>query len=129
MRTAYPPNDKPVMVFDGNCGFCRYWIIKWKRLTQERITYSPYQEVADQYPDIPLDHFKKAVQLILPSGEVLSGAAAAYYTQRTGFWKFLYHGYLHHTLFRKISDAVYRWIADHRSFMFRLSKLFFGQKP
>jgi predicted DCC family thiol-disulfide oxidoreductase YuxK len=31
------------MLFDGDCGFCRRWIGKWKELTGDRVRYAPYQ--------------------------------------------------------------------------------------
>ena len=37
--------DRPLLVFDGECPFCRAWVDYWKRLTGDRIDYAPYQEV------------------------------------------------------------------------------------
>ena len=59
---------KPMVVFDGRCGFCRIWIDYWKQLTGSSLDYAPSQEVGANFPEIPLEQFQQAVQLILPSG-------------------------------------------------------------
>jgi predicted DCC family thiol-disulfide oxidoreductase YuxK len=43
----------PLLLYDGDCGFCGYWARYWQKLTGERVDYRPYQELAAQYPDIP----------------------------------------------------------------------------
>ena len=35
----------PVLVFDGECGFCRVWVEYWKRLTGERVEYVAFQAI------------------------------------------------------------------------------------
>src|SRR6185503_17174184 len=49
---------RPIMIFDGNCGFCGIWIDYWKRLTGDSILYEPYQEAADRFPRIPRENFQ-----------------------------------------------------------------------
>src|SRR6478672_810226 len=71
-----PPSNTPLLVYDGDCAFCRIWIEFWRRLTGGQIAFAPYQEVADRFPQIPRENFQRAVQLILPDGEVLSAAHA-----------------------------------------------------
>ena len=65
-----------MLVYDGDCSFCRMWIDYWRQLTGDAIDYAPFQEAADRYPGIPRENFAKSVQLIFPSGEVRSGAHA-----------------------------------------------------
>ena len=43
-----------------------------------RVAYAPYQEAAAQFPQIPVENFKRAVHLVLPDGEVLSAAHAVF---------------------------------------------------
>ncbi len=76
-RVGRPPS-RPTLVFDGDCGFCRYWIARWRRVTGDLVEYAPYQEVAGYYPEIPVESFAKSVQLILPDGGVTSGAEAVF---------------------------------------------------
>ena len=70
--------DRPVLVFDGECPFCRVWVECWKRLSGEQILYEPFQEVGSWFPQISQGDFASAVKLILPDGEVRSGAHAVF---------------------------------------------------
>ena len=60
-----------MLVYDGDCAFCRRWIARWRRVTGERVEYGPYQEVAGRFPALPLERLQSAVQLIEPDGRVL----------------------------------------------------------
>ncbi|MBI1930250.1 DUF393 domain-containing protein [Candidatus Poribacteria bacterium] len=105
----------PLLIYDGDCNFCRYWIARWEHLTGDRVVYAPFQAVAGQFPEIPLARFETAVHLIEPSGDVFNGAAAVFRTlayaprRRWLLW-----------LYRKIpgvapfTEWVYRFIARHR---------------
>ena len=46
------PSQKPVLIYDGGCSFCKIWIEYWKLLTGDRIDYAASHDVADQYPRI-----------------------------------------------------------------------------
>ena len=80
----------PLLVYDGDCGFCKYWVRYWQRLTGDRVAYAPYQEVAAQFPEIPVAAFQRAVQYIAPDGKIASGAEAGVLTLShaggKGFW-------------------------------------------
>ena len=73
-------HDTPVLIYDGKCGFCKIWIEYWKTLTADAITYAASQDVGPDYPQIPEAAFSESVQLVTPSGEVLSGAHAVFET-------------------------------------------------
>ena len=76
-RVASPP-EKPLVVFDGRCGFCRLWIRRWQEATGEAVLYVPAEEVRDRFPEIPDAAFARSVQLVLPDGQVLEGAHAVF---------------------------------------------------
>ena len=67
---------KPLLIYDGDCGFCRYWIARWKVKTSDQVEYQPYQEVFNQYPQISLQQFQSAVQFIDINKNIYSGAEA-----------------------------------------------------
>ncbi|PVW16209.1 thiol-disulfide oxidoreductase DCC family protein [Marixanthomonas spongiae] len=129
-KTKYPPSHKPVLVWDGECGFCKYWVIRWKSLTSGNIVYKTYQEVASQFQDIPIKEFKKASRLIETDGCVYSGPDSAYrsytYTNKTWPW---HNWYTRYNWFATLSDHGYNYIAKHRPFFFDLTKLCFGSDP
>ena len=129
-RTAYPPKQKPMMVYDGNCGFCKYWVVKWMKITKLSVDYRSFQEVAERYKDIPTEYFRSAVRYIDVDGKIISGpdaAYVAYYTQNKV--TFLHQWYVKGKWFMKLSDSAYQWIADHRSFMSKMSVILFGKDP
>lgn len=118
------------MVFDGDCGFCRYWLVKWRKLSQDHYDYQPYQSAAARFKDIPLKDFQQAVHLIFPDGKVLRGASVAYYPYyQFGSADFLYNWYRKGKLFSRLSDLAYQWVASNRNFFFKLTKLLFGNDP
>jgi predicted DCC family thiol-disulfide oxidoreductase YuxK len=119
---------RPLLVYDGDCGFCGYWARYWKKLTGDRVDYRPYQEVAAQYPAIPLADFQRAVQLITPDGHHASAAKASFLTlshaRGKGFWLALYRKL---PGFAAISELVYALIAAHRPAFYRVSLLLWGR--
>lgn len=128
--TQYPPKQQPLMVYDGQCGFCKYWVIKWEKITSNAIDYQPLQEIANGIKDIPRSTFKDAVQLINTNGKVYSGARAAYFSFfYVGKYRFLFSWYGQYAWFKKLSDWSYRFVASNRSNFYRLSVAMFGANP
>ena len=62
--------SKPVLIYDGDCIFCRTWIERWRFYTEDNVEYQSYQQVSQDYPEIPQENFKKSVQLIEPDGNI-----------------------------------------------------------
>lgn len=113
---------KPLLIYDGRCGFCRIWIDYWKRLTGDRIAYAPSQEVGDQYPQIAREQFAQAVQLVRPDGSVASGARAVFETLGWG------SAYESSPLLASITEAAYRVIVPRRSLFYQLTRFTFGTR-
>ncbi len=120
--------QSPLLIYDGDCGFCIYWARYWQRLTGHLVTYAPYQEVAAQYPEIPLADFQRAVQYVAPDGKLASGAEASFlalsHASGKGFWLALYR---HVPGFAPIADRVYAFVAAHRSALYRPSRWLWGR--
>jgi len=130
-HTDFPPTKKPQMVWDGECGFCRYWVTYWKSNTADRIDYCPYQESASSYLDFPVKEFKKASRLIETDGSIYSGPDSAfrsfrYFDPPNKFWHQLYS---ENKIFRFGCQHIYNFIAKHRSLMLKITFLFFGKNP
>ncbi|HEV2494020.1 MAG TPA: lipase maturation factor family protein [Terriglobia bacterium] len=122
-------SNLPLLVYDGDCSFCRFWIDAWKARTGERVVYAPYQEVASRLPRIPVANFRKAVQLILPDGKVFSGAEAVFGTLATapgaGWMLTVYQRV---PGFAPVSEACYRVVAAHRDFFYWFTRLGWGRR-
>src|SRR5438034_4863878 len=76
-RVANPPT-KPLLIWDGECHFCKLWIERWREITAGKVDYAIYQEVADRFPEIPRDEFRRAMAFIEPDGEAFLAAEAVY---------------------------------------------------
>jgi lipase maturation factor 1 len=123
----------PVVIFDGRCGFCRIWIEYWKALTGGRVGYAASQDVGRLYPQIPAKNFSESVQLVMPGGEVFSGARAVFVTLTYApgaAWlaRMLLRGYDRLPGFAPFSEAAYRLIASHRTFFYHLTQVTFGKR-
>ncbi|MYF97694.1 DUF393 domain-containing protein, partial [Candidatus Poribacteria bacterium] len=115
--------SKLLLIYDGECDFCRYWITQWQHITQDRIDYAPYQDVADQFSDIPLSAFQSSVQLILENGEVFSGTEAVLRALNNRMFLWCYY---HLPMLAPLSEAVYRIVAHQRRFFSVLTRWLFG---
>ena len=116
-------SSKPLLVYDNDCDFCRYWIAQWQHITGDSIAYAPYQEVAEEFPDIPPSAFKNSVQLILQNGTVLSGTEAVLRALNNGFFLWCYYRL---PGFASVSEGFYRLVAQHRPLFSALTRWFWG---
>jgi predicted DCC family thiol-disulfide oxidoreductase YuxK len=119
--------EKPLLVYDGTCGFCKRWIARWRRAIGDRVEYAPSQEAAARIPEIPSTAFTEAVHLIEPDGAVSRGAEAVFRALATAPG----HGIglrAYETVpgFRGASEACYRFIAGHRPLFSRLTDWLWG---
>ncbi|MDX5482508.1 MAG: DUF393 domain-containing protein [Hymenobacteraceae bacterium] len=117
--------NKPILVYDGDCSFCKYWVNRWRSKTGNRITYVPFQEVPNPFHGISHDRFRKSVYLITSYGQPLHGAeAVSVLLKLSGYstWNWLYHSV---PLAGTVAEAGYRLVADHRDFFYKLTKLVF----
>jgi predicted DCC family thiol-disulfide oxidoreductase YuxK len=69
-----------VLIYDGECEFCRRWVTRLRLVTADRVEYLSSQEAAQHFPDIPPQKFQASVQLIQPDGSVYEGADAVFRT-------------------------------------------------
>ncbi len=117
----------PTLIYDRDCGICRYWVRYWQGLTGERVIYRPYQEAAADFPAIPVAAFQRAIQLIEPDGHVYSGAGATFRVLRcapgrTAWW----WCYANLPGFEPASEWAYAYLARRRGLLNRLTRLLWG---
>ena len=117
----------PLLVFDGDCGFCRAWVDYWKGLTSDRVNYAPFQEVGERFPQVSREEFASAVKLILPGGEVRSGAHAVFTVLATVLDRgWMLWSYDRFPGIAPLCEAAYRTIASHRSLAYWATRLLRG---
>jgi predicted DCC family thiol-disulfide oxidoreductase YuxK len=126
-RTVSGAPSKPLMVFDGDCHFCRRWIERWRELTAGAVEYAPFQEVASRFPEIPREAFERAVHFIDKDGTVYRAAEAVFRslgTVRGG--RGLVWCYEHLPGFTPIIETAYGLVARNRQFASFFTRLFWG---
>ncbi|MGM0572244.1 MAG: thiol-disulfide oxidoreductase DCC family protein [Bacteroidota bacterium] len=129
--TEYPPKDKPLMAWDGNCGFCHYWVIKWKKMTGERVNYQPFQQIHKEFPDIDYRLFKQAIRLIDTDGRIYTGPAAVFHAlnRYSPKWRWVMPLYRNIRPFRFLADHFYAFVSRHRVKMYEVVIRLFGKNP
>jgi predicted DCC family thiol-disulfide oxidoreductase YuxK len=72
-----PPRERPLVVYHGECGFCRRWVERLRRWDRhDRLDYLALQDpAAAAATSRPRTELERAAHVVLPSGEVLNGAA------------------------------------------------------
>lgn len=126
-------NDSPpLLIYDGRCSFCKLWIQYWKRLTGDRVTYAASQDIGAHYPEISPAEFQRSVWLVYPGRPdrpPVGGARAVCelmsYTSRAAWMTWLYR---HVPPFAVLSEAAYRFVADHRNFFYWVTRIFWGKE-
>jgi lipase maturation factor 1 len=127
LRVSKPPS-KPLLIWDGECVFCRLWIERWQVITGGKVDYAPYQEVADRFPEISPEEFTCAMTFIEPDGETFLAAEAVYRSLRyRSSRRWLAWSYNHVPGFAVISEIAYKFIARHRGLGSTLTRLLWGK--
>lgn len=70
---------RPVVLFDGDCAFCRRWVARLERWDRKhRLELLPQQQRATRrdLPDIPEAALDRALHVVSPEGNVFEGARA-----------------------------------------------------
>jgi predicted DCC family thiol-disulfide oxidoreductase YuxK len=126
VRVSNPP-PKPLMIWDGECHFCRRWIERWREITAGEVEYVTYQEAANRFPEIPIEQFKRAVALVEPDGKAFFAAEAVYRSLRyRSSRRWLAWSYDRVPGFAAASELAYKHIARHRGAGSAVTRLLWG---
>jgi len=118
------------MIYDGECNFCKFWIMRLREFTADRIEFIASQDprVAHDYPELPREWFDTAVQLIEPDGSVYAGAEAGFRAlaiRAPG--TALTWSYANVPGFAPVSEYAYHFVAKRREFFSKLTRLLWGR--
>jgi predicted DCC family thiol-disulfide oxidoreductase YuxK len=104
---------RPVLIYDADCGFCRRWVSRLKRWDRrDAIELLPLTDpTAPALANRDQAALRLSAHLVLPSGQVFAGAAAA-----RELCAFMPLGWLPGIVLRvpaalRAADRLYRWIA------------------
>lgn len=134
-RTADPRGaggGRPLFIWDGACGFCRFWMLRWRARVGRRVDFAPYQRVAGRFPDVPLEAFRRSARLVLSDGSQLSGAASVLrlmaFADAWG-WRLPWWAYRHLPPLRPVLELGYRVVARHRDAAGAVTRALWGRRP
>jgi predicted DCC family thiol-disulfide oxidoreductase YuxK len=115
VRVEPPADDRWLVLYDGDCGFCKWMLAGLLRMDDER----RLRPMALQRPeaeallaDLSPDERMASWHLISPTGERHSGGAAI-----PPVLRLLPRGRIPAAAFApfpRVTDRGYRWVADHR---------------
>ncbi len=113
---------RSLLIYDGECDFCIFWINRWSHFTQDRIDYVPYQEIYRQLSEIPISEFQNSVVYIIDDGCTYSGAEAIFRAldNRVLIWFYEKIPGL-----APVTEFLYNFVAKRRIFFSKLTRLFF----
>src|SRR5215475_12291964 len=127
LRISNPP-PKSLLIWDGDCDFCRLWVERWRQMTAGKVDYITYQKAADHFPEIPTDQFNRSLVLIQRDGTAVFAAEAVYRSfanRRSREW--LSWSYDHVPAFAAVSETGYGFVARHRKFASAVARLLWGK--
>ena len=126
IRVPNPPS-KPLIIWDGECHFCRRWIERWREITRDAVDYATSQEGAERFPEIPREQFERSVIYIEADGSVFFGAEAVFRSLRCrSSKKWLAWSYAHVPGFAAVSESLYKITASNRRFASAITRLLWG---
>jgi predicted DCC family thiol-disulfide oxidoreductase YuxK len=129
IRVAQPP-AKPLMIFDGDCGFCSLWIGRWEQTTGTAVDYLPAQvpDLQSRFPEIPRERYDIAVHLVETDGQVYSSAEAVFRALAHAPGRgWALRAYQFSPVLARTTELAYRLVANHRDFFSRLTHWLWGR--
>src|SRR5207247_395586 len=126
LRVSNPP-PRPLMIWDGECHFCKRWIERWREITAGKVDYATYQEATNRFPEIPIEQFKRAVAFVEPDGNAFFAAEAVYRSLRyRSSRRWLDWCYNRLPGFAAGSELAYKFVARHRGVGSAVTRLLWG---
>lgn len=123
----------PVVLWDGECGFCRKWVDHWRDRVPDDIRFVPFQEIAPELlQEWGLDalELEGAMHFVDEQEHVHRGAGAvARLLRNAEEARYLLFADLYGQVetFRLVADGAYRFIANHRVLAARVTRVLWEQ--
>jgi predicted DCC family thiol-disulfide oxidoreductase YuxK len=117
VRRVNPSTSRPVLIFDGDCGFCTTcarFLQRWV-VSGGSTSVLPWQQMDLDELGLSVGQCRAAVQWVGDSGELASGHGAIAATLRAGHpaWR-AFGALLVAPGFSWLAERLYSWVAGHR---------------
>ena len=121
--------DKPILIYDGDCGFCRR-VAGWVRCRMgDRLCFERAQTVVQRFPVLGEGGTMTAVLLLDEAGTLFRGVEVIYKVFSLLGGPFLLNQYQSSRSFAWLSDQGYRLVAKMRPFLSGIMDIFLGPPP
>ncbi len=107
---------KPVLIYDGECPFCRRLVRLLAGITKHRLELLPASVAAARFPGIPQESYQASMQWVAADGAVSEGALALFLAlgSRRGFYRAGLWLYRRAPGFARLSESLYALVARNR---------------
>ena len=109
-----------VVIYDGACPFCKArmeWLQEADR--ENSFEFIPWQseERKERFPSLQGESLEEGVRLVLPDGNIVVGADAAWeILRRLPRWRWV--AFLYRVPgFHRLGQWFYEWVAEHRYYL------------
>ena len=121
-----PP--RPILVWDGECNFCRLCVQRFGSHRENKVDLIPYQSLHKKWPQAPIENYASAVYLFTPTGKSYRAAAAVYRFYAEYPWRgWANWAYERFRWFALLSEWGYQFVANNRKSFARLVRVFWGK--
>lgn len=118
-----------MLVYDGDCAFCRHWVRRLREWVGDEVELLPQQhpDCRKRYPDLDPGALAESVHLVEPNGRVHRGGAAVAHALRSlPIGPGILWTYRHLPGAAPLAEAAYAWVARHRARISRTWQLIYG---
>ena len=120
--------ERPTLLYDGACGFCRRWIERWREITGDRVVYASSREAGHYFPQVDPAVYANSVVFVDAAGAVTLGAEAVFRALAYApGWSVLLWLYQRVPVFRVASETAYTNVATRRLRFSRVTQLLWGR--
>ena len=125
-----PGDNRPLLVFDGDCGLCRDLVAHAEAVSEGAVEFRPFQQLEMPFRDVPLEQFRRTIVLFHSDGRRSQGARAAFEVLATGRGRGNWlRAYERIPGFAPLAERGYRWVAEHRPLVRPPVHWLFGAPP
>lgn len=116
---------KPIMVWDGDCRFCKSFAERFEASSKGAVEFIPYQVLNEKYPKAPNLDYEKSV-VFFNSTSTTNGAEAIFNFFNVIGKKWPKKLYENSNIVSESSEFFYSLVANNRKMFGRLGRIFFG---
>lgn len=119
------------MIYDGECNFCKFWIVRWQTATRGRVDFIASQDprVGRDFPELTSEQLDTSVQFIETDGLVFTGAEAVFHSLTYSHcWAWFLWVYQNVPAVKPVSEWAYHFVSVRRPMFSFLTRMFWGRE-